>query len=150
MSNELNEIKAWLVKFQECVQSVDYATARKMFDPDCYCFGSLAEKVFSLDELIEKQWSQIWPNCQGFQFNLDEIHMEICQEGDMACAMVPWTSIGFHPDGNPFERPGRVTILLKKNPSTKNWVALHTHYSLKPGTPQSTKKPTAGFAAHKK
>ena len=42
----------------------------------------------------------------------------------------------FDADGNSFNRPGRATVILQK--FEENWLAVHTHFSLLPGTPYKT------------
>ena len=52
--------------------------------------------------------------------------------------MVPWRSVGYDAGGAPFQRHGRVTIVLTRASSHEPWRAYHTHYSLNPGTSQTT------------
>jgi hypothetical protein len=46
-----------------------------------------------------------------------------------------WTSDGFHPNGDRFERGGRATIGLGRKKIGDPFVATHTHLSLNRGTP---------------
>ena len=140
MLNNDKEIIQWLKIFEDCVQRLDYAQARSLFLPDCYCFGSQARKIVSLDDLVEDQWKQVWPNIKNFGFNYALLDCRISEAKDMASAICPWHSVGFHPDGRSFERGGRATIILGKDAPGGRWRAYHTHYSLNPGTPQNTLK----------
>ena len=138
MNNSKVELLNWLKTFESCVREVDYERAKPMFYPDAYCFGSVAESVHSLQSLVKNQWSQIWPNLADFAFDIDQLHCHVDDQGKIACLILPWTSRGFHKDATSFRRPGRVTILLLKDPVSSQWRAIHTHYSLTPGTPGET------------
>jgi hypothetical protein len=46
-----------------------------------------------------------------------------------------WSSDGFHPNGDKFERGGRATIGLGRQKIGDPFVATHTHLSLNRGTP---------------
>jgi hypothetical protein len=39
-------------------------------------------------------------------------------------------STGYHPDGTPYERPGRTTAAFSRKAIGTGWVADHTHMSL--------------------
>ena len=135
------EIKQWLTDFTDCVQKLDFERGKTMFSVSSWCFGSYAEILNSLDDLVENQWKQIWPNITDFAFNLDKLHCQFSQDYHMACVMAPWVSTGYRLDGMTYNRPGRVTIILIKEPGQNTWLAHHTHYSLNPGTPRLTQKP---------
>ena len=55
----------------------------------------------------------------------------------MAVAIAPWSSTGFHQDGTPFDRPGRATIVLARQPDGR-WLGVHSHMSLARGVPQDS------------
>ncbi|MBZ0166638.1 MAG: nuclear transport factor 2 family protein [Candidatus Omnitrophica bacterium] len=138
MDTEKDEIKKWLTKFALYVREQDFAGGREMFYEDVVCFGSRAEILCGLDDLIERQWKAIWPNITAFNFLTDKFHCEFSADGKSACVIVPWISTGYHEDGTAFPRPGRVTILLIRDAGNNTWLAKHTHYSLYPGTPNHT------------
>jgi ketosteroid isomerase-like protein len=52
----------------------------------------------------------------------------------MATVIVPWTSTGYHPDGKPFPRPGRATLVFSN--TADGWLCMHSHMSLNRGVPQ--------------
>jgi ketosteroid isomerase-like protein len=57
----------------------------------------------------------------------------------MAVVIAPWTSTGYHPDGKPFPRPGRATMIFSRNVGTNNgWLCMHSHMSLNRGVPQAS------------
>lgn len=138
MDSAMEEIKKWLTRFAVCVRERNFAGGREMFYEDVVCFGSRAEILIGLDDLIERQWKEIWPNITGFHFLTDRFHCEMSADGRTACVIVPWISTGYHEDGTSFPRPGRVTILLVRDSEQGAWQAKHTHYSLYPGTPNQT------------
>ena len=134
----LDEIKQWLTKFAHCVHSLDFEGGREMFFQDVVCFGSRAEILIGLDDLVERQWKAIWPNITDFHFQMDHLRCECHTTDEMACVIVPWKSTGYHEKGTPFDRFGRMTALLIRDHNKNTWLAKHTHYSLNPGTPNKT------------
>ena len=120
--------REWLLEMQACVRSVDFARARPLFDEDVVAFGTFAAVVSGRDRLEREQWRNIWPTIRDFTFRLAELHCVGSQ--DALCVVVPWDSIGQHDDGQPFDRPGRATLLL--TPRGERLVATHSHFSLAP------------------
>jgi ketosteroid isomerase-like protein len=57
-----------------------------------------------------------------FRFDLANTMIMAAPGGAMAVAITPWTSTGFHEDGTAFNRPGRATIVLAKQPDGR-WLA---------------------------
>src|SRR5262249_32543169 len=80
------------------------------------------------------QWAGIWPNIRDFRFDLDQLRSGA--DGDLGWGIVTWDSIGFDEDGAPYQRPGRATVIFVRRQGA--WRALHTHFSLYPGTPGRT------------
>ena len=114
--------------------AVDYDATEPMFAPDVRSFGTKAEVVVGLDYLRENQWEKIWPNIEGFEIHLDQVYATA--DATLAWGMAPWSSTGFNSDGSSYDRPGRATVILERR--GEQWLALHTHFSLAPGTPQQT------------
>ena len=127
-------LRRWFEELQECVRNVDFAAGRALFVEDVVAFGTKADVVAGLEPLVANQWQGIWPNIADFTMLVDQLHTG--REGDLAWGVVPWTSTGFHPDGSPFERPGRATVVFGRRDG--RWLAKHTHFSLNPGTPPTT------------
>jgi ketosteroid isomerase-like protein len=121
-------LKNWLHEMQACVRAVDYERAKKLFAPDVVGFGTYASVVQGLDNLQAGQWSNIWPTIRDFTFRLDELHWGV--DGALAWAACSWDSTGFRPDGTPFPRPGRVTLVFERR--EERWLAVHSHFSLYP------------------
>jgi ketosteroid isomerase-like protein len=130
----LAPLRDWFSTWENYVRAVDYTSARQLFDRNVASFGTHAEIVFGLDRLVAEQWSAVWPNIADFRFEVDKLHGGIA--GDCAWAAVPWTSTGFHEDGTAFTRPGRATVTFRRQ--RDHWLGIHTHFSLKPGTPPRT------------
>ena len=127
-------VTQWFERLGRYCASVDYSSARAIFADDVVSFGTRADIVAGLDHLQRNQWEGIWPNIQDFQINLDSVHAH----GDerMAWGVATWTSTGFHEDGTSFFRPGRATVILERR--NGQWLSVHTHFSLNPGTPPRT------------
>lgn len=114
--------------------AVDFDATEPLFASDVASFGTRAAVVTGLDRLRSEQWEGIWPNIEGFRFDLDSVHGG--GTGDLAWGMAPWTSTGFDERGAPFERPGRATVVMERRDGV--WLVVHTHFSLAPGTPPRT------------
>jgi ketosteroid isomerase-like protein len=122
--------REFLLDMQRCVRAIDYDRARTLFADDVVAFGTFATVVSGRDRLEHEQWRNVWPTIHDFTFRLDELR---CLGADESvCVVVPWDSIGHAPDGEPFNRPGRATLLLSRR--ANRWVATHSHFSLAPAT----------------
>ncbi len=121
--------RQWLAALQRCVRAVDYEAACALFDPDVLAFGTYASIVSGRPALRREQWERVWPAIRGFTLRLDEVR---CVGNDaLLCVIAPWDSLGVNRDGTTFPRPGRATLLLVRR---ERWVAVHSHFSLVPGT----------------
>jgi len=133
-------IREWLNEFTEHVCEVDYESARKMFHPGVIGYGSHTNVVYSIDNLILKQWQKIWPHIDHFSFDYDRLECDLSDDECLASVRTKWTTTGYRPDGTSFNRPGRVTIVLVRDNTASAWKAKHTHFSLDPGTPTNTQR----------
>ena len=133
----LASVKDWLERFATCVREVDYAAARPFWHPDIVIFGTYQELVRGLRAWEETQWYNVWPRTEGFAFLLDETVVLASPRAQMAVAIAPWTSAGFHPDGSRFNRPGRSTLVLQRQADGR-WLGIHSHMSLARGVPQDS------------
>lgn len=129
-------LERWLKGFAACVRRRDFTAGQDFFDRRVVGFGSYARQCVGLETLVRRQWMKIWPNITAFDFTYRQAHYAVSADGRMICGMVPWRSVGYR-DGRAFRRTGRMTVLLRRAPRGR-WLALHTHYSLTPGTPQTT------------
>jgi ketosteroid isomerase-like protein len=130
----LEPLRDWFRQWNACLQTVDFARARALFDANVSGFGTHADIVFGLDRLEADQWRNVWPLIADFRFDVERLHGAV--NGREAWAACPWTSTGFHEDGRAFARPGRATVILHHDGTA--WRGLHTHFSLNPGTPART------------
>ncbi|CAN5825193.1 nuclear transport factor 2 family protein [soil metagenome] len=131
-------IRDWFVTWAGQVAAVDFVSARKLFHPDVIGFGTFMDVVRGLDHLETRQWRSIWPTIEGFRFLVDQLVSEVSEDGKHAYGIVPWISTGFHESGEPYDRPGRATVLFTRPGTAAPWLAIHTHISLAPGTPQKS------------
>jgi ketosteroid isomerase-like protein len=124
----------WLETFAGYVREVDYASARPLFHPDVLAFGTHNDVIPGLDKWVATQWDNVWPKTSDFRFVAEQTSVLASPDGMMATVIAPWTSTGYHPDGSPFPRPGRATMVFCKN--ADGWVCTHSHMSLNRGVPQ--------------
>ena len=122
--------RRWLTALEGCVRAVDYGAARPLFAPDVLAFGTYARVVAGRDALEREQWRAVWPKIREFAFRLEEARC--VGDETMLGVVVPWDSRGVKSDGTTFSRPGRATVVLVM--SEGRWVAIHSHFSLAPGT----------------
>ncbi len=127
-------VREWFDRLSRSCAAVDYNSARALFAPDVVSFGTKARIVTGLDPLQANQWTGIWPNIRDFRIEMDTVHAG--GDDSYAWGIATWTSTGFDKDGNPFHRPGRATVILER--SQGSWLAVHTHFSLAPGTAPRT------------
>jgi ketosteroid isomerase-like protein len=128
--------RAWLETFAGCVREVDYASARPLFHPDVLALGTHNDVIPGLDQFVSTQWNNVWPKTTDFRFLLDQTAILASADGTMATVIAPWTSTGYHPDGSPFPRPGRATMVFAKD--ADGWLCVHSHMSLNRGVPQAS------------
>lgn len=129
-------IEDWLDRFSACVREVDYRAAYPFWHPRILAFGTVQAVVEGLEPFRDRQWDSVWPRTSDFRFRLDEARVLASADGCMAVAIAPFTSTGYHPDGTPFDRPGRTTLALVPGPAGgEAWVAVHSHMSLARGVP---------------
>jgi ketosteroid isomerase-like protein len=131
------EVRDWLDRFAACVREVDYAQARPFWHPDIVIFGTYQELVKSLSVWTERQWDNVWPRTADFRFDLANTIVMASPDGVIAIAIAPWSSTGFQEDGTPFDRPGRATVVLARQPDGR-WLGVHSHMSLARGVPQDS------------
>lgn len=125
--------RAWFDEFAACVRHRDLESGRRLFDPNCSSFGTRAERLRDLDDLVSRQWSPTWTTTRGFAAVPGTLTAQMADDGSMVVLTSQWESDGVRPDGSTFDRRGRCTIVLRKDDgSAHGFVALHTHFSLNP------------------
>jgi ketosteroid isomerase-like protein len=127
---------AWLKAFAGYVREVDYASAKPLFHPDVLAFGTHNDVIPGLDKWVTSQWDHVWRKTTDFRFTLEQAEVLASPDGRMVVVIAPWTSTGYHEDGTPFPRPGRVTLVFAKDGDA--WLCTHSHMSLNRGVPQAS------------
>ncbi len=127
-------VKQWFALMERYCASVDYDAAERIFAEDVVSFGTAMSIVRGRKALREGQWESIWGNITDFKMELENVHAG--GGGNQAWGVVSWVSTGYDCDHRPFNRPGRATVALELRDGV--WLAVHTHFSLSPGTPQRT------------
>jgi ketosteroid isomerase-like protein len=127
-------VRQWFALLDRYCATVDYEGGESIFAPDTIAFGTKARVVSGLEHVRKNQWEGIWPNIRDFKVQLEEVR----GGGDKrwAWGVTTWTSTGFDREGKPYFRPGRATVILER--LEERWLAVHSHFSLAPGTPQET------------
>jgi ketosteroid isomerase-like protein len=117
----------WLCAFEAAVRARDFAAGRALFAEDAIAFGTWARTVSGLDHIVREQWQNVWPRIHSFTFDQDP---HVRSVGDHAWIAAGWTSAATSPEGKPFHRPGRCTLVLERRGG--RWLAVHSHFSLLP------------------
>ncbi len=146
MSEDVDAIRDWFAAWGGHVAAVDFESARPLFDDAVIGFGTYMDTATGLDELERRQWRGVWPTIEGFRFNLASLKSVVSPDRRQAFAAITWSSTGIAADGGRFERPGRATVAFARPAPDQPWRGIHTHFSLNPGTPQTShgKRPEAG------
>lgn len=119
----------WLDEFAAAVRDADYTAGEAMFAEDVVSCGTRTPWMVGRDALIDEQWRPIWSTTRDFGFKRDSIRCQL--DGDHAWIASQWSSQGRSPDGEWFDRNGRVTLVLRWR--NECWLAVHSHFSLAPG-----------------
>lgn len=139
-SDHLAAAREWFTRLSTACAAIDYEAGQRIFAEDVASFGTKADIVVGLAPLQTNQWEGIWPNIADFKVDISSVRGG--GDGNSAWGIATWNSTGFDEDGNPFQRPGRATVALERRPTEATpggeWLAVHTHFSLNPGTPQRT------------
>lgn len=128
---------AWLDAFAATVRARDFARGRTMFADDVVGFGSVTGSMVGLDDLVARQWRQVWPVTRGFDFDRQTLHVDGDADGRLVWVAAQWSSVGRDATtGREFERHGRVTIVLEPA-DDGSLLARHTHFSMEPPRPEN-------------
>jgi len=131
-------VSDWVDGWGAEVAAVDLTAGKRRFIDDVVAFGTFADVVVGLDRLHAQQWSQVWPKIEDFRFLTDDMEVQLSPDRLMAVAIVGWASVGIAADGSRFPRPGRATVVLRRDEINTSWLGMHTHFSLGRGVPQSS------------
>ncbi|BDS07836.1 hypothetical protein NT6N_28760 [Oceaniferula spumae] len=126
-----SSVMAWLAAFQKCVQEQDYEAGMLLFDEQLVSFGTVTERSYSLDHLVDSQWTKVWGATKGFRFHLEDTYLLGDEHSPTVVVATQWSSTSRCKKQQ--LRSGRCTIALVKN--TENdapYLAVHTHFSVVP------------------
>jgi len=133
---DLAAIRAWFDALARHVRAVDYEGARAIFAEDMIAFGTFTDFMHGRELAEQRQWRNVWGTIRNFRYDLDKVEAIVSGDRLTAVGMAVWQSDGFHPNGDPFDRPGRTTVVLGRDKVGAPFVATHTHMSLYRGTPE--------------
>lgn len=130
-SDPIEAVRAWFELINFNCPRLDFDNTEDIFADDVVGFGSKAAFLVGLKNLRANQWEKLWPTIRDYKIDLESMHAG----GDecLAWGVAVWDSTGFHEDGTTYSRPGRVTLILERRDD--RWLAVHTHFSVNPGTP---------------
>ncbi len=136
-------IARWFETLAACVDRVDYGTAAALFDDAIANFSTASTWLRGKETFREKQWRKVWPTIENFRFDADALEWGAAADGTMAWGATTWQSTGIAKDGSTFPRPGRATVIFRRQTPDAQLLAIHIHFSLVPGTPEKSfgKKP---------
>jgi ketosteroid isomerase-like protein len=121
-------VEGWLHRFAAAVRDRDYDAARGLFDPEVVAFGTVAERLDDLDALVARQWRQVWPATCGFAF--DDAGVRVASAGALVFVAATWSSTEYDAERRAQPRRGRATLVLRR--CGARWLAVHSHFSLRP------------------
>jgi ketosteroid isomerase-like protein len=128
--DDLARVKAWFERLSEQVRAVDFAGAYPLFADDMVAFGTFENFITGRDRVEAAQWRNVWPVTSGFRYRADDIRAIVSADRLTAIGMGVFDSTSYHPNGSPYERPGRTTVAFSRQAIGEDWVAVHTHMSL--------------------
>lgn len=126
-------VLAWLKRWEAHINALELDPARALFEDGVFSFGTFADRLDGLDDLVERQWSEIWPHIREFRFHVEDARMIESADGSLITVASLWSSKGLEPGGGLFPRQGRTTIVLRKG-SDGVLRAVHTHFSMARGS----------------
>ena len=128
--DDLALVRQWFQRLQLHVQAVDFAGARPLFAEDVITFGSFNPFTIGREATEEEQWRTVWRLINRFRWRLDDLRAIVSGDRCTAVGMVVFDSTGYSEDGTPYDRPGRVTVVLGRSAAGQDWTAQHMHVSL--------------------
>jgi ketosteroid isomerase-like protein len=135
---DLTSVRAFVAGWGDEVATADLRAGRTRFADRLTAFGTHADVVHGREAVEAQQWRQVWPAIEDFRFAVEALEVEVSPDRLLAVAIVPWTSTGIAEDGTRFDRPGRATVVLRRDAVDEPWLGVHTHFSLGRGVPQRT------------
>lgn len=118
--------RGWLQRFEKCVRKKQYATCRELFIPSVVFFGLEKNVTFSMDQLIEQEFKQVWPTQLAFTLDLKRCAV---MPGDPVVIGCAWSAANVIA-GAP-QKHGRITITLALFERNRI-LCVHGHMSINP------------------
>jgi ketosteroid isomerase-like protein len=137
-AEDLAAVRAWFDSLGRHCRAVDYEGARPIFADDMIAFGTFTDFMHGRELAEQKQWRNVWGTIRNFRVDLDKVEAIVSADRLTAVGMGVWTSDGFYPNGDPFVRGGRATVVMGRHKPGDPFVASHTHLSLNRGTPDQS------------
>jgi ketosteroid isomerase-like protein len=137
-TDDLAAVRTWFDALARHCRAVDYEAARQIFAEDMIAFGTFTAFMEGRNLAEQKQWRNVWGTIRNFRYDLDKVEAIVSADRLTAVGMAVWQSDGFYPNGDPFDRPGRTTVVLARQKIGQPFVAVHTHMSLFRGTPEQS------------
>lgn len=123
----------WLKEWAAAIRENDLSRGRSLFSDNASGFGTITFMTHSLDDLVKRQWTDIWSKTRDFDFEWDQIKIHASGDGLQAAIQSPWSSIGKDEKEQDRRRNGRATIVLTRSSKSDEWKCIHTHFSMWPG-----------------
>ena len=111
-ATDLEAVRRWFARLADCVRAVDYAAAFPLFAEDLVAFGTYDDFVTGREQVMEAQWTKVWPTIREFRWRLDEVTALVSPDRLAAAGLAIFESDGFRRDGSRFDRCGRATVVL--------------------------------------
>ena len=102
--DDLAAVRAWFDALSTHCRAIDYEGARPIFADDMIAFGTFTDFMHGRDLAEQKQWRNVWGTIRNFRYNLDTVEAIVSADRLTAIGMGVWTSDGFHPNGDRFDR----------------------------------------------
>jgi ketosteroid isomerase-like protein len=125
---ENSDVIDWLEQWAKAIRDSDLSAGRKLFSKNASGFGTITNLTRDLDDLIERQWTEVWENTKDFDFDWCNLKIHRSPDGILTAVHALWSSVNMA--GNC--RDGRATIILLRTSEQEKWQCIHTHFSLRP------------------
>lgn len=127
-----DEVRLWLSEWAEAIRTKDFAKGEALFLSTTSGFGTVTLRTDGLEDLVLRQWREVWTRTREFQFDENTMSILISLDETQACVHCLWRSLSDEPTDSGRMRTGRATILLTRTAPTTPWRGVHTHFSMWP------------------
>ena len=123
----------WLKAWANAIRENDVDEGRQLFTEEASGFGTITLATQGLDDLVKRQWTPVWGNTSGFNFDWEKQSFQLSPDALQVVVQTLWSSTGKDEAGANRQRNGRATIILTRKSVTAEWKCTHTHFSMWPG-----------------